>query len=123
MGRYRRRMYEDYAQEFSTDENFNIAYKKVKRIKGFYSHLRIYVIINILIIIASVNGEIFGDHIRIRDGGLLSWHTYSTAVFWGIGLLAHAFSVFGRDIFFSDDWEERKIQEYMKKEEAKNKWE
>lgn len=122
MGRFRRRMYEDY-QQYSTDENFNIAYKKVKRIKGFYSHLRIYVIINILIIIASINGEIFGDHIRIRDGGLFSWHTYSTAVYWGIGLLAHALSVFGRDLFFSDDWEERKIQEYMKKQEAKNKWE
>jgi hypothetical protein len=120
MGRFRRRMYEDY-QELSTDENFNIAYKKVKRIKGFYSHLKIYIIVNVLIIISSLNGNFFGNH--FNTSGLFEWHTYSTAVFWGIGLLSHALSVFGRDMFFSDDWEERKIQEYMKKEEAKNKWE
>ena len=52
MGRFRKRMYEEYAQEFSTDESFNIAYKKVKKIKGFYSHLKIYIIVNVIIIIS-----------------------------------------------------------------------
>jgi hypothetical protein len=46
MGRLRRRMFEEYREEFTNDESFNIAYRKVKRIKGFYSHLRIYVIVN-----------------------------------------------------------------------------
>ena len=123
MGKFRRRMYEEYAQEFSTDENYNAAYKKVKKIKGFYSHLRIYIIINILIIIASIKGDVFEGYIHIRDGGLFNWHTYSTAFFWGIGLLAHALSVFGEDVFFGRDWEEKKIQKYIKKEETKNKWE
>ena len=35
MGRFRRRMYEEYAQEFSSDESYNNAYRKVKRLKGF----------------------------------------------------------------------------------------
>ena len=121
MGRFRRRMYEDYSQEFSTDENFNAAYRKVKRIKGFYGHLRIYIIVNILIIVASVNGNFFSN--GIMHSGLLDWQTYSTALFWGIGLLTHGLSVFGRDVFFSADWEQRKIEEYMKKESDKNKWE
>ncbi|KRD12802.1 hypothetical protein ASE21_02520 [Flavobacterium sp. Root901] len=122
MGRFRRRMYEEYANEFSTDESYNNAYRKVKRLKGFYSHLRVYIIVNIIIIIANLNRNIFGAN--IHESGLMDWETYSTAFFWGIGLAAHAMSVFGRDLFFSDNWEQKKIQKYMEKEAANtNKWE
>ncbi|OXA93097.1 2TM domain-containing protein [Flavobacterium hercynium] len=121
MGQFRRRMYNEYSQEFSNDENFNIAYQKVRRIRKFYSHLRIYLIVNFIIIIANLNKDFFGH--GIQESGLLNWETYSTALFWGIGLLAHALSVFGRDILFSDEWEKKKIQEYMSKESANNKWE
>ena len=48
--------------------------------------------------------------------------TYSTALFWGIGLLFHAISVFGKNFFLDDDWEEKKIKEYMN-EEQNSKWE
>ncbi|WP_343695091.1 2TM domain-containing protein [Flavobacterium sp.] len=122
MGRFRRRMYEDYAHEFSTDENYNNAYRKVKRLKGFYSHLRVYVIVNLIIIVTNLNKDIFSE--GIHASGLTDWHTYSVAFFWGIGLLAHAMSVFGRDFFFSADWEQKKIQKYMEKEAANaKKWE
>jgi hypothetical protein len=124
MGRFRRRMYEDYAHEFSTDDSYNIAYRKVKRIKGFYSHLRIYIIINVLIIVSNLNRDFIGTGFNFNGNGLFDWHTYSTAFYWGIALLIHAFSVFGRDVFFSDDWEQKKIREYMEKEAANtNKWE
>ncbi|CAD0007670.1 2TM domain-containing protein [Flavobacterium chungangense] len=122
MGRFRKRIYEEYSQEFSNDEHFEIAYKKVKRIKGFYSHLKIYIIVNAVIIISNLSRDFSG--IRLNEGAFFEWHTYSTAVFWGIGLAAHALSVFGRNIFFGDDWEKRKIQEYMSKQSANNnKWE
>jgi len=49
-------------------------------------------------------------------------HTYSTAFFWGIGLVAHGLSVFGHDIFFGSNWEEKKIKELMDKEK-KNRFE
>ena len=122
MGRYRRRMYEEYGQEFNNDESFEIAYKKVKRIKGFYSHLKIYIVVNILIIISNLNRDFVG--FRFHEDGLLNWHTYSTAFYWGIALLIHAFTVFGPDIFFNGDWEQRKIQKYMDKEASNtDKWE
>jgi hypothetical protein len=122
MGRFRRRMFEEYAHEFSTDESYNIAYRKVKRIKGFYSHLRVYIIVNIIIIITSLNGNFFTGGIDTHR--LFELHTYSTAFYWGIALLIHAFSVFGRDLFFSDDWEQKKIREYMDKEASNtSKWE
>ncbi|MNX34378.1 hypothetical protein D3C86_646220 [compost metagenome] len=122
MGRYRRRMYEEYGQEFNNDERFEMAYKKVKRIKGFYSHLKIYIIVNIIIIISNLNRDFVG--FRFQQNDLLDLHTYSTAFYWGIALLIHAFTVFGPDIFFNGDWEQKKIQKYMDKEASNtNKWE
>ena len=120
MGQFRKRMYEEHAHKFSTDEQYSIAYKKVKRIKGFYSHLRIYLIINVLIIISNLNIRFLG--IPYNGHEISNWHTYSTAIFWGIGLLAHGLSVFGRDLFFGTDWEEKKIQEFMNKNDNQNKW-
>ncbi|MGQ7944794.1 2TM domain-containing protein [Flavobacterium sp. WC2509] len=122
MGQFRKRMYEDYRQEFDTDESYNLAYKKVKRIKGFYSHLTIYVIVNVIIIATNLHRDALGEDILYS--GLLNWKIYSTALFWGIGLVSHWFSVFGRDLFFSHDWEQKKIQKYMEMEkENTNKWE
>lgn len=122
MGRFRRQMYEDYAHEFSTDESYNAAYKKVKKIKGFYSHLKVYIIVNIIIVVSNSNRDFFGHN--IHENSFFDWHTYSTAIFWGIGLFIHAFTVFGPDIFFSTDWEQKKIQKYMDKDaQNKNKWE
>ncbi|MDR7210409.1 2TM domain-containing protein [Flavobacterium piscis] len=122
MGNYRRRMYEDYGQEFNNDERFEMAFKKVKRIKGFYSHLKVYIIVNIIIIISNLNRDFAG--FRFQENDLLNWHTYSTAFYWGIGLSIHAFTVFGPDLFFNGDWEQRKIRKYMDKEASNgNKWE
>ena len=128
MGRFRREMYEDYTRqhfgEYSDDPNYNAAYRRVKRLKRFYSHLKIFIIVNIIIIVSSLTRDKSAGLLVMDLSGLTEWHTYSTAFFWGIGLLAHAMSVFGRDLFFSDDWEQKKIQKYMEKEAANtNKWE
>ncbi|UPZ15602.1 2TM domain-containing protein [Flavobacterium humidisoli] len=126
MGRFRRNMYEDYAKqhfgEHTDDENYNAAYRRVKKLKGFYSHVKVYIIVNIIIIVSSITRDNFNEGMDFS--GLTEWHTYSTAFFWGIGLLAHGLSVFGTDWFFGSDWEKRKIQKYMEKDTAnKNKWE
>jgi len=31
-------------------------------------------------------------------------------------------SVYGRDLFFTEDWEEKKIREIMEKESSNTKW-
>ncbi|MHC0443554.1 2TM domain-containing protein, partial [Flavobacterium sp. 3-210] len=89
--------------EYTNDESYNAAYKRVKKLKGFYSHVKIYIIINIIIIISSLTRSSFTRGIDFS--GLSEWHTYSTAFFWGIGLAAHGLSVFGSDLFFGQDWE------------------
>lgn len=91
--------------------------KKVKGIKGFYKHLAAYIIVNIFLLVAQWRnpdpGEVF-----------LSFETFSTAIFWGLGLGLHAFGVFGTDAIFGSNWEDRKIREIMDKDTgSKERWE
>ena len=104
------------SQNLNRDERYEIAAKRVKRIKGFYVHLLVYILVNIFIIA--------GNSIRNSnsDPSFWSWQTFSTALFWGIGLVAHGLSVFGKNLFFSSNWEEKKIQELMDKDKNQ-KWE
>jgi hypothetical protein len=98
---------------FNPDARYELAYKRVKRIKGFYIHALVYILVNAFIIISSFKS---GNEIFFR------WETFSTALFWGIGLLAHGLSVFGSTVFFGQNWEEKKIKELMDKDKSNN-WE
>ena len=88
----------------------------MKRIKQFYKHLLIFILVNASIIL----GQYFGD--ENSENNFWRWQTFSTAFFWGIGLFAHGLSVFGKEMFFGDGWEERKIQELIEKDNIE-KWE
>ena len=91
------------------------ALKRVKKIKGFYTHAIVYVIINIMIVIINIQD--------LKDGeSYFQAHNFFTAFFWGIGLLAHGVSVFLPDIILGKQWEERKIKEFMEKEKQNNQW-
>ena len=81
------------------------AQKQVKRIKGFYIHLAVYLMVNALIIFDNVS-----------DGAeLFDFENLSVLLCWGIGLLIHGLSVFSSNFFLGKDWEERKIREIMRK--------
>jgi len=98
------------------DSKYRYAYKRMKRIKGFYIHLLVYILVNSVGILANTNKY-------LKDSNeFWSWETFATPLCWGIGLLAHGVAVFGRNIFFSADWEEKKIQQLVQKE-TRNKWE
>lgn len=100
-----------------TDEEirYEIAQKRVKELKGFYIHLVIYIVINIIILIGNYQ---FWN----KSGSFFSWNNFSVAFFWGIWLVAHALSVFGLSVFLGNKWEEKKIKKIMDKENG-NKWE
>jgi len=112
----KQRLFEKIQSETGiSNEEYYLAYKRVKRIKGFYTHLIVYVLVNLFLI--------FNQYFESKNSDIFSQlHTYSTAFFWGIGLVAHGLSVFGSEIFFGYNWEERKIKEYMEKDN-KNKFE
>jgi hypothetical protein len=91
------------------------ALKRVKKIKGFYTHAIVYVIINIMIVIINIQ--------NLNEGETyFQFKNFMTAFFWGIGLVAHGLSVFVPNWIMGQNWEERKIKEFMAKEKA-NKWE
>lgn len=91
---------------------YDKAIKRVKKIKGFYRHLMVYIVINIMLIIINIQNLDKGE-------SYFQFKNFMTAFFWGIGLVAHGLSVFGPQILFSKEWEERKIKEFMEKDRIK----
>ncbi|TXE09991.1 2TM domain-containing protein [Seonamhaeicola algicola] len=99
----------DFNTDYKKEDAYLRAQKRVKDLKGFYAHALWYLVINIILIV------LIGAN---SNGNIWNFGTFATAFFWGIGLAFHALGVFGKNIFFSKNWEERKIQEYMRKEET-----
>lgn len=87
-------------------ERYKRAAKRVKRIRGFYTHALVYVVINIMIVVINIQN-------LAPDESYFQWHNFMTLLGWGVGLLAHGLSVFMPNIILGKDWEARKIKELM----------
>lgn len=102
---------------------YDRAVEKVKAIKGFYSHLSVYIFINVLL-------QLF--YSGVFDGGKITqhipiWSRFTTPFFWGLCLVFHGLYVFKGFYLFSfyKRWEEREIKKIMqqqKSEQYKNNW-
>ena len=101
-------------REYINEERYARAQKRIEDIKGFYWHLFWYLAVNIFITF----GSAFGNFIRVgeMEVGSLNFGMFSVWFFWGIGLIGHWIRVFGKNIFFSKDWEELKIKDLMDKD-------
>jgi len=82
------------------------ARKRVEEIKGFYTHLATYVLVNL--------GLIVINFVASPRELWFFWPLFG----WGIGVLAHAGSVFGPGRIWGAEWGERKIKELIDKERA-----
>ncbi len=85
------------------DPKYEAARKRVKALKGFYTNLFIYIVVNIFLII--INLVMSPNHL---------WF-YWVLIGWGVGIVIQAISVFGKNSLFGSDWEDKKIKEYMDK--------
>lgn len=106
-------------ENYSTEEAYLRAKKRLEKIKGFYGHLASYVIVNLFLLVLIGTG-------KVRSGeSLWDFGMFATPLFWGIGLAFHALGVFGPNLIFGKNWEERKIKEYLDKEKRfqDRKWE
>lgn len=103
------------------------AKKKVEAIKKFYRHLRVYIVINVLLLFVKYGIFDFLVAKGVQNPGFLDWYQWNilaTPVLWGIGLLFHALWVFKFDAKplkeltpkFYKDWEARQIQKYIDEE-------
>ena len=103
---------------------FKKANKRLKRVKKFYRHLSVYIIINIILfgVKISLYSELGGQ--KLADQGFQDWYALNlliTPLLWGLGLLIHGILVFKYPSLTSKDlkpnfikrWEERKIKEFM----------
>jgi len=89
------------------------AKKKVETLKGFYSHLAVYIIVNVVIILVSAN--VFNN----KEIDFTDWSNYATALFWGFGIVSHAIYVFfvlNVQNNFLKRWEEKKIKQFLEED-------
>jgi len=82
--------------------------KKVKRKKGFYFHLGLYVII--ILFLTIINWLTAGR-------GRIDWWVAFPAVSWGTVVAIHALAVFifSKDGVLGEEWENKKIEREMNK--------
>ena len=86
------------------DDAYRRAQSHVREVRGFYIHFAMYIFINLLLF--TVNA--------VTAWG--NWWFYWVTFFWGIGIVMHAASVWGGKKFLGKEWEEKKIQEMLDKE-------
>jgi len=85
------------------------AEKRVQEIKAFYIHLTVYVLVcTMLVVIDLATGSSGTTFLG------LNW-AYWPILGWGIAVAINAGSVF----FQSSDWDERKVDEFMEREERR----
>ena len=89
------------------DENYEMAKKRVNQLKGFYTNLIVYIVV--IIFLGVVN--------YLTSPGI--WWFLIVAFIWGIFVVAQGLSVYRQRGLFSKEWEDRKIKEYMEKENNK----
>ena len=85
----------------NTEDKYQKAKKRVEALKGFYIHLTVYVLVNLLLCTI--------DLLTSPDSLWFYWPLMG----WGIAVALHALRVFGTGGWFGAAWEERKINELM----------
>ena len=106
---------------FKAEKRYLVAKKRVEKLKGYYWHLASYVIVNTAISTIKIVSD-------TQDGSsfmeaFFNFETFTLWFFWGIGLFFHTLGVFGKNLFFGKNWEQRKIQEILEKEtQGQQKW-
>ncbi|WP_396169558.1 2TM domain-containing protein [Flavobacterium sp.] len=98
-------------KQYTEEERYYNARKRVEDIKGFYGNLIAFIVVNAGLLV-----------INLVTSPQYLWFLWPL-LWWGIGVVFHGMKVFNYMPFFSKDWEEKKIKEFIEKEEqTKNTW-
>ncbi len=95
------------------------AKKRVQELKGYYSHITIFVIVNVILyllktgMLTSLLPEAFPKESYYYD-----WIN-SNILIWTLILIVHTLIVFRDKFTFFKKWEERQIKKYMEEDEGK----
>ena len=77
------------------------ARRQVRRLKGFYRHLTVFLMVGTVMLVLSL--------LAAPHGRWLPWPLLA----WGVGLLFHAAATFSHGRWLGRDWEERKLRDLM----------
>lgn len=88
-------------------ERYQLARARVQQLRLFYTHVGVYVSVNILLLL-----------VNLLTSPWSLWF-YWPLLGWGIGLAVHAFVVFGAGGTLGKEWEEQKIREIMEQERTR----
>lgn len=97
-------------REENFDDRYVRARKQVEELKEFYYSLIAYVIVIPFLIF-----------INYTTWWHFQWFWFPL-IGWGIGLAFHAYKVYVNDGILGRDWERKKIQQYMREEENRTRW-
>jgi hypothetical protein len=84
-------------------QRYEQARTQVLRLRQFYIHLVVYILVNALLIILSLS----------KNGTWSIWPLLG----WGIGLAAHGITVFVSGSLLGSGWEEREIRRRLERSE------
>lgn len=97
------------------------AKKRVEEIKGFFRHLKVFIIVNGLLLILQKGWLLpLLPNWFPEEAYYFDWVNINIA-FWGVILAAHAMTLYRHKFRFLKNWEERQIKKYMDEENAKPK--
>tara|TARA_R110002012_G_scaffold319389_2_gene539757 strand:+ start:141276 stop:141602 length:327 start_codon:yes stop_codon:yes gene_type:complete len=99
---------------YEAQDRVERAKAEVKKLKGFYSHLLVYVVINLMIVVINIQALELGE-------SYFQFENFFTLTFWGFGLLVHGLSVFLPNWVLGKNWEERKIKKIMEQDKYRSK--
>lgn len=104
-------------REYNREQQYIIARKKVERIGKFYKHLSIYIAVNIFLSVIFIFNDIRGGD--TFEEAVFDYHNYKIWIYWGLGVVFQALNTFGLPFLLGKNWEQRKLQQYLKEEENK----
>jgi len=96
-------------EAFISEKKYERALERVEKLKGFYIHFTIYLIMIPVFIF-----------LNYRSGGF-PWAIFPI-VGWGFGVAGHAMETYSYNPFLGKNWEEKKIKELMEKDQTNKKY-
>ncbi|MBV1924387.1 MAG: 2TM domain-containing protein, partial [Flavobacteriaceae bacterium] len=91
-------------ETYISEKKYERAKERVEKLKGFYIHFSIYIIMVPVFIFLNIKSTGF------------PWAIFPIAG-WGFGVVGHAMEAFDYNPFLGRNWEEKKIKELMDKDE------
>ena len=90
------------------DTDLERARKRAARMAGFYAHLLLYVVVNVLLTVIDVAaGPAGGETVLALD-----W-AYWSIIFWGVIVVIDAMTTFVIPVLLGEGWQRRQVDRYL----------